>query len=211
MREFLKDGLEPLCYLLYTIAVMLSIKGSSSIKKIVLACYYVVAAIVIGIACYFSPVHLNRILYNLFFFATISVFSYYFKSLVSTKTKGMLINIIFCINLGAFAYLSLVTRHLTEINNYYYGITYLSIVVYAFLYFEDLLKNVNELSILHRFDFWLVAGYLLYFLSCFFIIFLYDNFDVELRANLWTIHNTILFISTVSTLLASIWIRQRRY
>ncbi|MEO7801975.1 MAG: hypothetical protein ABIR81_08250 [Ginsengibacter sp.] len=211
MREFLKDGLEPLCYLLYTIAVVLSIKGILSIKKIVLACYYVVAAIVIGVACYFSPVHLNHILYNLFFFATISVLSYYFKSLVSTKTKRTLINIIFFINLGAFAYLSIVTRHLTAINNYYYAITYLSIVVYALLYFEDLLKNVNELSILHRFDFWLVAGYLLYFLSCFFIIFLYDNFDVELRANLWTIQNTILFISTVSTLLASIWIRQRRY
>jgi hypothetical protein len=79
------------------------------------------------------------------------------------------------------------------------------------MYFEELLRNVNEISILHRFDFWLVAGYLMYFLSCFFIVFLYDNVDVNLRAILWSFQNIVLCVSSVTTLLASIWIRQRKY
>lgn len=211
MREFLKDGLEPLSYLIYAVAVFLAIRKNSSIHKAILACYYIVAAVIIFIACYSTSEHLNRILYNIFFFSTISVFSYYFKPLVSSHTKKTVINIIFCINLVAFVVLNVVTSKLVDINNYYYGITYLSIVVFALLYFEDLLRHVNELSILHRFDFWLVSGYLLFFLSCFFIIFLYDNVDIKLRATLWSFQNGILFFSSVTTLLASLWIKQRRY
>ena len=154
---------------------------------------------------------LNRIIYNIYFFITISVFSYYFKSLVSTKTKKDIVNLLFIINLILFINICIISHQLFEINNYFYAINYLTIVIYSLLYFHDVLKNVNEIKLLHQFDFWLVSGYLLYFLSCFFIIFFYENIDISLRATLWSLQNIILFLSSVITISASIWIYQKKY
>lgn len=211
MKDFFKNGLEPLSYLIYAIAIFIAIRKNKLIKKEVLFIFYLLAIVIILVACYTTNMLLNRILYNLYFFITISVFSYYFRSLLSTKTKKNIVNILFIINLILFINICLVSHQLFEINNYFYAITYLTIIVYALLYFHDVLKNVNEIKLLHQFDFWLVSGYLLYFLSCFFIIFFYENVDISLRATLWSLQNSILFLSSLLTMCASIWIYQKKY
>lgn len=211
MKDFFKNGLEPLSYFIYAIAIFIAIRKNKLIKKEVLFIFYLLAIVIILVACYTTNMLLNRILYNLYFFITISVFSYYFRSLLSTKTKKNIVNILFIINLILFINICLVSHQLFEINNYFYGITYLTIIVYALLYFHDVLKNVNEIKLLHQFDFWLVSGYLLYFLSCFFIIFFYENVDISLRATLWSLQNSILFLSSLLTMCASIWIYQKKY
>lgn len=211
MKDFFKNGLEPLSYLIYAIAIFIAIRKNKLIKKEVLFIFYLLAIVIILVACYTTNMLLNRILYNLYFFITISVFSYYFRSLLSTKTKKNIVNILFIINLILFINICLVSHQFFEINNYFYAITYLTIIVYALLYFHDVLKNVNEIKLLHQFDFWLVSGYLLYFLSCFFIIFFYENVDISLRATLWSLQNSILFLSSLLTMCASIWIYQKKY
>ena len=211
MKDFFKNGLEPLSYLIYAISIFILLKRNKSIKKEVLFIFYLLAIILILVACYTTNMMLNRIIYNVYFFITVSVFSYYFKSLVSTNPKKLIVTILFIMNLILFINICIISRQLFEINNYFYAIIYLTIVIYALLYFDDVLKNVNELKLLHQFDFWLVSGYLLYFLSCFFIIFFYENVDISLRATLWSLQNILLFLSSVLTLSASAWIYQKKY
>lgn len=212
MRHFFKDALEPLSYLIYAISVFIMLNKTKSVKKEVLFIYYLIATLLITIACYTPEDLVNRIIYNVFFFITISFFSWYFKSAVANKTKKIIINTVFFIHLAVFIKISLISHQLFEINNYVYAMTYLSIVVYALLYFDHVLRNVNELNLLHQFDFWLISGYLLYFLSCFFIILFYDNIEINQRAMLWSIQNIVLFISSVFTLSGSLWIRyQKKY
>lgn len=212
MIHFLKDGLEPLSYLIYTIAVYLTLRRGKPVRKEVLFIYYLVATFIITIACYTPSDHVNRILYNVFFFIMICIISYYFHSLFEKKMKKNIVKVCFGLHLVTFITISLISPRLLEINNYVYGITYLTIIVYALLYFEQVLSNITEVKLLHQFDFWLISGYLLYFLSSFFIIFFYDNVDIDQRAMLWSVQNFILFLCSVFTLAGSVWIKyQTRY
>lgn len=122
----------------------------------------------------------------------------------------MIIAFVFITNLVLFIIYDLVPQGILKIHTPLYAITYMSIVIYALLYFEHLMRNVNELNLLHRFDFWLVSGYLLYFFSSFFIILFYDNVEVNERAILWSLQNVILFISSLLTMSGSIWIYHQK-
>lgn len=212
MKDFFKNGLEPLSYFIYALSILIILARTKSNKKEVLFIYYLMASLLIFVACYTKEVRVNRLIYNTFFFITICVFSYYFKSLVFNKTKKYVINILFIINLIIFITSSLISQQFFDINNYVYATTYLSIVIYALLYFEDVFRNINELNLIHQFDFWLVSGYLLYFLSCFFIILFYDNVEINQRGTLWSLQNIILFFSSFFTISGSVWIHyQKKY
>jgi hypothetical protein len=211
MKDFFKNGLEPLSYLIYAISIFIMLRRNKSVRREVLFVFYLIAIVIIWVACYTTNIKLNRLLYNVYFFLTVGVFSYYFKSLVIRRFKKYIVNILLVINLVVFINTAIISLQHFEINNYFYAITYLTIVIYTLLYFDDVLKNVSELKLLHQFDFWLVSGYLLYFLSCFFIIFFYENIDINLRATLWSLQNIILFLSSVLTISASIWIYRKKY
>ena len=170
--------------------------------------YYGLASIMIAIACH-SDDEINRILYNSFFFITICFFSFYYYSLMLSKMKRYFIIGLFVLNLAMFIRLGIVSHQMVEINNYTYAITYGTIVIYTLLFFDQVLRNVSELNILHQFDFWLASGYLMYFLGCFFIILFYDNVEVQYRSILWSVQNIILLFSSLLTLSGALWINYR--
>jgi hypothetical protein len=116
---------------------------------------------------------------------------------------------LFILNLAMFVKLSVVSHQMLEINNYTYAITYGTIVIYVLLFFDQVLRNVSELNILHQFDFWLASGYLMFFLSCFFIILFYDNVEVKDKSILWSVQNIILLFSCLLTLSGALWINYR--
>ncbi|MES2893895.1 MAG: hypothetical protein V4725_17885 [Bacteroidota bacterium] len=206
MEEFLKHDLEPLSYLVYCLAVFTMLKKQKPSRRIVLFLYYLLASVIIAIACH-SVDEINRILYNTFFFMTICVLSFYYRDLVLSAMKKKVILGLFVLNLALFVNQSVVANQLIEINNYSYAITYLTIVVYALLFFHQVMTNVTEANILHQFDFWLASGYLMYFVGCFFIILFYDNVEVKHRAVLWSVQNIILLFSSMLTLFGALWIR----
>ncbi len=206
MEEFLKHDLEPLSYLVYCLAVFTMLKKQKPSRRIVLFLYYLLASVIIAIACH-SVDEINRILYNTFFFMTICVLSFYYRDLVLSAMKKKVILGLFVLNLALFVNQSVVSNQLIEINNYSYAITYLTIVVYALLFFHQVMTNVTEANILHQFDFWLASGYLMYFVGCFFIILFYDNVEVKHRAVLWSVQNIILLFSSMLTLFGALWIR----
>lgn len=212
MSFFLKDILEPLSYLIYTVAVFLILLNSKLIKIKVLFVYYLSAALLLFEACSTANVGLNNMIYNLFFFTTISVVSYYFRSLSFDKPKNIIISSLFFINVILFIKSNFIDQQFFQYNTGVYAITFLSIVIYALFYFDHVIRNVNELNLLHQFDFWLISGYLFYFLSSFFIILFYHNMNVAERGILWSLQNIILFLSSVLTLTGSLWIhRIRKY
>ena len=212
MKDFLKNALEPLSYLVYALSIFIIPGKNKGGKKAVLFFYYLLASIIIGIACYTPSIEVNRIIYNSFFFITISFFSYYFKGLLKGNRRIKTLAFLYGIHVIIFIKITFISHQLLEMNNYVYAYTYLTIVIYILLYFVQVLNNVSEVNLLHQFDFWLVSGYLVYFLSCFFIILFYENIDIDQRAFAWSIQNFILFLSSIFTLSGSIWIKsQKKY
>lgn len=210
LRQIFKDTLEPFSYLIYAVSFFILLnKGFPRIKKILLI-YYLISIPLISVGVFTKNMIVNHVVYNLFFFITICVLSFYFKSVVFEKTRRSIINIVLFINVVLFAIYDLINGGISDINTFSYAVTYLSILIYALLYFEHLIRNVNELNLLLQFDFYLVSGYLLYFFSCFFIILFYDNVEIEERALLWSLQNIILFLSSMLTISGSLWIHHRK-
>lgn len=98
------------------------------------------------------------------------------------------------------------------------SISRLSLIILVFLYFQQVLSNVNDQSILLYFDFWLISGYLIYFLGSFFIIMSWSHLSKGIVSEptaeqqqqfntLWGVHNILLFISAFITFIGSVWIR----
>ncbi len=171
---FLKNFLEPLAYLVYVFLLLMSIDKRSPVTKKVLFVYYLVALFLTYYANYLSFTKTqgdNNYLYNLFFLITACVFSYYFYNLFTARIRKMIALFLLLINLTLFIFYDIVSRKFAgTYNNYVTATCFLSIVVYSLLYFYQILKNVNELNILHEFNFWLISGYLglypaIYFIS----------------------------------------------
>ncbi len=210
---FFKNFLEPLAYLLYTFLLIASINNNSPIAKKILFLYYLVALFLTYYANYLSFIKTagdNNYLYNLFFFITICTFSYYFYNLINRRIDKIVIIFLFIINVILFVTYDIINQkfHGTY-NNYVTATCFLSIVVYSLLYFYQILNNVNELNILHEFDFWLISGYLFYFLGSFFIILFYSEIVTELRGLVWAFQNIILLTSALIALTGNLWIKYR--
>lgn len=211
---FLKNFLEPFSYLLYTFLLLIMLNKNSSAKRKVLFVYYLVAVILTYYASFLSYVKTlgdNNYLYNLLFFITISMFSYYFYNILNGRIKKYAVCFLFVLNLFLFIEYDIVLGQFHDTyNNYATATTYLSIVIYCLFYFDQLLRNVNEVNILHEFDFWLISGYLLYFLGAFFIILIYKDKNESQRAIIWSFQNIILFTSALIALTGNLWIKYHK-
>ncbi len=211
---FLKNFLEPISYLLYAFLLLIMVNKNSSVKRKVLFVYYLVAVTLTYYASFLSYVKTlgdNNYLYNLFFFITICTFSYYFYNILMGRIKKYVISFLFVLNFFLFIEYDIVLGQFYDTyNNYATATCYLSLVVFCLFYFDQLLRNVNEVNILHEFDFWLISGYLLYFLGAFFIVLFYKDKNESQRAIIWAFQNIILFTSALIALTGNLWIKYHR-
>lgn len=191
--------------------------GEKTFKIKVLFAYYLFATIIMFYASFlviYTKKDIdNNWIYNLLFFQTICVFSYYFHTILINQNKKNIVKLLVLINVVFFMYFDVLLKQFFEsYNNYVFAVCFLTIVIYCLFYFEQLIKNVTEFNILHNFDFWLISGYLLYFLGSFFIILLYKDAGLEMRRTMWALQNIILFLSSVITLTGVLWINyQKKY
>lgn len=215
LQSFCKNFLEPFSYLIYAIVLFFRLARDKSLQKKVLFAYYLCAIVLLTIASSMA-IHTtkqkdNTWLYNIFYLVTICVLSYYFYHLLHNKSKKYAVGFLLIINLSLFITYDFVLGHFFNgFNGYIFAISFLSVVVYALLYFDQLLRNVNELNILYQFDFWLVSGYLLYFLGCFFIILYYESLVTDQRGSIWALQNIVLFLSSVCTLAGYLWTNSQK-
>ncbi len=209
MRSFLINELEPVAYLIYMLAVLLQLKHQRSFRHKVLAVYYATGALVVYIGLVFSEN--NFWTYNVLFFANILAQSRYYLTLFESKTKKKIIIACCIFNTILFIYINIISFKYNDYNNYVYAISFITIVLYSLLYLHQLLINLKEESLLLNFDFWLVCGYLLYFLGSFIIILYYNYYTSNkiARGDLWAMHNTILFICAAFTMFISLQILKK--
>jgi hypothetical protein len=202
LETFLKTFLEPFSYFIYAVVFFLKLLNDSSYEEKVLFIYYLCATILSLVASwlvvYAPETVLNNWLYNVLYFITICVLSLYFYRVLDTTIKKNIVMFLCIGNVVLFIiYNVLLGRFFSDYNQHVYSINFLSIVIYALFYFDQLLRNVSEINILHRFSFWLISGYLLYFLGCFSIILFYTTIPVLQRGYMWSLQNIILFVSSL--------------
>lgn len=203
MRSFLCNELEPFAYLIYTLSILLQLKRDKSHGYKVLSIFYILSAVILYIGIVVSDN--NSWTYNLIFFVNILVLSWYYLELFNTKTKRTITIVLGALNAVIFIFINVVQRKYNDYNAEVYGFSFITIVLYSFLYLHQLLVNMKEESLLRSFDFWLVCGYLFYFLGSFVIVLYYNHSnDYFGRGDMWLTHNIILFISSVFTLFVSL-------
>jgi hypothetical protein len=214
MRQVFVHFLEPLSYLVYVIAFLVIIRKRRDRLKMFLLGYYVVATALILTASMLSYKKTwgdNNWLYNIFFLLTIVTLSLYFHQLLTTPFKKLFVKGALVVNLLLFLIFDIALgQFFFHYNNYVIAVCYLSIVGYTFLYFHQVITNVTDLAIVHHFNFWLVTGYLVYFLGAFFIVLFYNNVGRELRGFVWGLQNIILLLSALLTLYGAIYLTKKQ-
>ncbi|TKK64273.1 hypothetical protein FC093_22860 [Ilyomonas limi] len=219
MRSFLINELEPIAYATYMIALLLQFNQYKHERHWVLFLYYFFAATVLyagivltedGYTNLFpknSKWHIltegNNWSYNLLYIVNIFVFSWFFYILLHDKLKKRMVAVCCVCNVVLFTYVDIVFRKFfSDFNSTIYGLVFLTIVLYTLLYLHQLLRDIKEENLLADFDFWLICGYVLYYLGSFVIVIYYQNAGEHQRGNIWAMHNIILFICSLMLLTA---------
>jgi len=213
--------MEPLAYLLYTMALLFfSFKIDRHIRFKALLVYYIIGTILYVIASITSLAfnHDNTQIYNLLY-PVISLFlSYYFFHLLQSRIKKTIAVLTGLATLLYYAF------NIQEI--YFDSLGYVTastgIALLIFLYFHQVLNNVNEEPLSLNFDFWYVCTQLVYHLGSFAIFltynyFTYRYFEVPERREigtiltyLWVVHNVLLFLGSIAVSVGVVWIYRRR-
>jgi hypothetical protein len=223
LNAFISNFLEPVSYLVYTIALFIQWHNNRSGKIRILTVYYILATLLMGYASlpvfylYSTSQNNNNWVYNLFYFLTIFFLTFYmYQNFITARSKIISLALLL-VNVINFFLNDLIFKQ-QLFNSFATSVSFLSLILLIFLYFQQVLRNVTEWNILLDFDFWLISGYLLYFLGSFFIIIFWSELSsqVVLKATkvqqdqfnlLWSVHNILLFLSAVIALISSIWIR----
>jgi Ca2+/Na+ antiporter len=221
--SFITNFLEPLTCFFYVIVLGWQIRFSGNREVIPLLTYYFLASILLGLASLkIGKINKsNNWTYDTVIFLTAVLIGYFFYKIFQSSTKKKVVIILVSIYLVYAVIRNLTLEGIRLFDSIGYAIVSASLVIYVFMYFHQLLKNVTEIGILKEFNFWLAAGYLFYYAGSF-IIFVsyhyltkkilgtYTSEERDLLTALWGMHNVLLFISALSLLIGSLWISFRR-
>ncbi len=213
MEPFLKNFLEPFSYFIYAITLWREYRRDKLTREKVLFIYYFLAAVIISYASVIALNYANNNwLYSIHYFLSAVIFAYYFVKVLTNRLNRLIAGSLFTLVLLIYFSTNIILEN-TYFNSIGTAVFFLSVLICSFLFFNELLNNMTEKNILLNFDFWLISGYVLYFLGSFFIILSYDyfsnkfNYDQQLiLGNLWSIQNSLLFIASLLALGSHLWI-----
>jgi hypothetical protein len=217
-RNFVAILLEPLSYVLFSIAFLLRTHFEKQAKVNVLFVYYLLAAVSFSYAGWLVFKNQNNNwIYNLLYLPAVVAICYYFHETFYSKRSKAIVKFFIALNIIYFVVRVLFFGRLVIIDSFGYSLLSISVSFLSFVYFYQLLRHVNEFKVWANFDFWLISSYLLYFLGSFFIFLLYSNLTYNildsytyeqrsLLSILWGVHNVLLFLSSVITLVGSLWV-----
>ena len=204
-------------------AILIYYRGANWRSGRLLIIYYCVTFFLMLAACgvLLNSFEQNVWLYNLTSVCTNLFIGVYFIGILRAPVKKKAVIILVSLN-SLYALLkNVIFKEFYLFDSVGYSFVSASITVYVFMYFHQVLKNVTERSILKQFDFWLSAGYLIYFLGSFIIFLSYYHYTKQILAAftkelqylvnaLWGVHNLLLFVSALSLLIGSIWLTYRK-
>jgi hypothetical protein len=220
-RNFVAILLEPLSYVLFSIAFLLRINIEKQVKVMVLFIYYLIAAVSFSYAGWLVFKNQNNNwIYNLLYLPAMIAICYYFHETLYSRRNKTIVKFFIALNIIYFIARMILFGKLVIIDSFGYSLLSISVSFLSFVYFYQLFNRVDEFKVWTNFDFWLISAYLLYFLGSFFIFLLYSNLTYNildtytheqriLLSILWGVHNVLLFLSSVITLVSSLWITYR--
>lgn len=229
MFVFITNYLEPVACLLYLVALLLNCNGGKRTQVFPLIGHYLVATVLLTIGCFqMAPTDNNLWIYDVVSVLTSVCVGAYFYTVLQAPAKKRTVLVLMLLSLAYATIRNLGLNGPRLFDSVGYSLTSVSVVVYVFLYFHQLLKNVSEANILREFDFWLASGYLLYYVGSFVIFVSYYYLTKRLMENdtslgdpslrsarrlltaLWGLHNVLLFIGAITLLTSSVWVSYRR-
>jgi hypothetical protein len=223
LKAVVANLLEPAAYLILLAAATLYAKKRGGPKINLLIAYFSTAFLLLAISSLIVILRLNENiwLYNLHAFATVSFLGLYFRNQFYTPLKKHTVTALMVVLLLYLLVKNLVLREFRLFDSIGYSLVALSLIVYVFMYFHQLLNNVSELNIFDNFNFWLSSSFLIYFSGNFIIFLTYHYFTVKIMAtytdeerdiltNLWGLHNCLLLVGALMLLFGSLWIVYRR-
>ncbi len=204
LKLIFKNFLEPFAYLIYSVIFFLKFMNKKNLELKVLFWYYLAAAVFLTganlLVLYPSQSRDNDWIYNIVYFMTICTLSWYFYHLLYAKQKKLFVALSIAVNVTVFWVYEIFLHHfIGAYNSTVYAISFICILVYCFMYFDQQLGNVTEKNITNDFNFWLVSGYMLYFMGAFVVILLYRTVSFEETNTVWIFQSIILFISAMIT------------
>jgi hypothetical protein len=165
----------------------------------------------------------NIEIYNFLCLLTALVIGFYFHAILINRVKKVAVIFICLLNGGYYVVNKLISAGHPLFDSMAHVLLSSCIVIMAFMYLHQILTHVTEATLSMNFDFWFVCSQLVYFLGAF-AIFLTYNYLTEkilstelysfenrrLLTHLWSVHNVLLFLSTLSTSFGIVWIAYRR-
>jgi hypothetical protein len=165
----------------------------------------------------------NIEIYDFICLLTSIIIGYYFHTILGGRAKKAVVIFICLLNVGYYAVNNLIFPGRPIFDSMAYVLLSSGIVIMAFMYMHQILTYVTEEALSMNFDFWFVCSQLVYFLGAF-AIFLTYNYLTEkilstelysfknrrLLTHLWSVHNVLLFLSSLSTSFGIVWIAYRR-
>jgi predicted membrane protein len=221
--SFITNFLEPVAFLFYLAALLIYCRHHKTLSARQLSFYYFLIAL---LQLYSSiQVNLNE-QGNIWVYDVVSILTSvfignYFYRLLQTPVKKKTVIILVLAFLVYAIYRQVTVEGQRLFDSLGYAIVSASVAVYVFMYFHQVLKNVNEANILKEFNFWLASGYLVYFVGSF-IIFVsyyyltnkiiqtYTRAERDVLTALWGLHNVLLFLGAISLLIGSLWVTYRK-
>jgi len=204
--------LEPLSYLVFVIVFAIEYKRTRRVLYLSLLVYYLAACSIIFPASViaFDPKGNNNTLYNIHYIVSIVFLSFYFVAIINIPrfTRFAVIGTLAVTSVILFGWL----RSPDVFNSLGCSVFFLLAVLYCFIYLRQLLKDPGEERIMAKFDFWYVSGSFLYFSGGFCIVASYKHLTAiipeaqqSMLANIWSLQNILLFISSMVTIYGLIW------
>jgi hypothetical protein len=224
VKYFFSTLIEPLSFLIYFGALFFFISKTNGRYRLrILAVYNMLACILMLIAVISRGKIPNLIFYNLLYLLTgVGLGIFFFFTLTSNIKKRVVLT-----TSGITIIYYLISNLYAGFDQLFDSVGYVisstGVVICVFLYFHQLMENVNEEPLSLNFDFWYSATQLVYHLGAFTIFLTYgyftykvlpaESYTKENRAvltYLWIFHNVILFLGSLIVLSASIWIFSRK-
>lgn len=224
MKYLIAYLLEPISYLVFTLAIFFfSWKNQAKLRHKVLTGYFFVATILMFKALLEPRDGSNISIYDILCLLTSFSISTYFFSALNTLWKKVVTVVLCGIQIAYYFLSNIIFEDTPLFDSLGYVILSMAIVIMIFLFLHQILSHVTEESLAMNFDFWFISSQLIYFLGSFIIFLtfnyltrrilpaeLYSHENRVLLTNLWGVHNVLLFLSSLLTTFAVIWISFRK-
>lgn len=218
LRSFLTNWLEPLSYLIATVAIFSAATLKRSSKLTVLSIGYLISTLLMVIASSTVSIRVNNILlYDIKLLIINYTLSYYFFKTLRGKHRKVLF-VIPIMGTLFFLVRDILLQQTGAFDSLGYPIFSFFVLAGVFSYYRELLRFIPFEPVLLSLDFWIINSMLIYYLSSG-IIFLtiyvltpkvHNLQDAYIVTDFWAGHNIVLFLSSICLITGVIWIYREK-